>query len=371
MAKLTLDEIKERAVKAARESNKEQDPARKEEAFKDYLDEADHNSKEGKQKIGKFFRAMAKGDYEYLNQVHEEVAKDLEIGTDSAGGYLTPTEFRGALVEQLYKLPVIRSRATTIPMASDKLEVPVEASTPSTNWTSELDTITQSDPTFAQKVLTANNLFGISRMSRQLLADSAVTPELVDWIINRFSAAIGRSEDAAFMAGDDNEKPKGLRQETFSQTISQAAASLDADDLINAYYALPIQYRQNAVWIMHDDVAKVIRKLKDNDGQYIWVDSYGRGLRESGEQPALLGRPVLIQNDIPVNLGDGTNESEVYFGDLSYYLIGDRQQVFSEMSTEEGESFAKHRAAVKVGERVDGRLALTESFSVLDSVIVE
>lgn len=370
MAKLTIEEIKERAVKAARDAQGESDPDKKQEAFKDHLDEADHNSKEGKQAIGKFFQALARKDEAYLKEVHDQMAKDLGTGTDADGGYLTPTEFRGALIEKLYKQPVIRSRASTIPLASDKLEIPVESTTPQTNWTTELDQITQSDPTFDQVLLTANNLFGISRMSRQLLADSATTPELVDWIVNRFSAAIGRSEDTAFMVGDDVEKPKGIRQETFSNTVSGGSANITADNLIDTFYALPNQYRQNAVWLLHDDTAKAIRKLKDSDGQYIWVDTFGRGLRETGEQPALLGRPVLIQNDIPTNLGAGTNESEVYFGDLSYYLVGDRQQVFSEMSTEEGESFARHRAAVKVGERVDGRTALTEAFSQLTGVIV-
>lgn len=358
---MTLAEIKAKAAEAAQAALQAKTAEEREKIFAEAFKNADHNKEDSKLVAGKFIKALVLGDQATL--------KDLSVGTDANGGYLTPLEFAGVLVEKLYKLPVIRPYATRFPMSSDKLEVSTEASTPSVNWTNELATITQSDPTFGSVTLQANELIGISRMSRQLIADADVNVGIVDWVISRFAEAIGRAEDAAFMAGTGTGQPLGIRGTAGVASVAQVGASLAGDDIINLYYTLPIQYRAKAVFLMHDTRAALVRKLKDTSGRYLWADTFeGNGLLASATNPTVLGRPVLIQNDIPTNLGAGTNESEIWFGDLSFYAIGDREQVFSEVSTQEGTSFEKHRAAVKVGERIDGRATIGEAFAKLTAV---
>lgn len=372
MGNLTLDKVKQAAKEAAQESYKAQADAKtpeeaaaaKKQIFDDKMKDAPHNEdkKHAKTVIGTFLKGMAEGD--------PSVVKDLGTASDG-GGYLVPLEFSTTLIELLYKLPVIRPYATVLQMSSDSLQVPVETSTVNANWTAELATITQSDPSFGEVILNANNLIGISRMSRQILMDSAINQNLTDWIMGRFAAAIGRAEDTAFMVGSGTGQPKGLRQYTGYHTIAQAGAHLSGDDLINVYHALPYQYRQmgNPCWIVNDATLAVIRRLKDANGRYIYEEGWGAALTQEGTTPTLLGKPVLVQNDIPTNLGGGTNASEIWFGDLNYLLIGDRESIFSEVSTQEGTSFAQHRAAVKVGERIDAQVAATDAFAVLTGVI--
>lgn len=315
---------------------------------------AEAGTKEAKEIVGKYFAAMGASDAVEL--------KDLSEGVDADGGYIVPTEFRNQLVERLYKGAYIRRYATVIPMSSDKMELPVEANTVSVNWTTELDTITQSDPTFAVVTLAANMLAGISRQSRQLLADAAINEAVQDLLIRIFARALGLAEDTAFMVGTGTGQPKGIRTYTISQSVAQAGASLADSDITNLEYTLPRQYRSNAVFIMHDSRAKLISNLRSTDGKKLHPEI------DNKDNPTLNGYPVVISDNIPTNLGAGTNESEIFFGDLSFYYIGDRQQVFSEVSTQEGTSFEKHRAAVKVGERLDGQLTLTEAFSKLTAV---
>lgn len=390
---MKLSEIELKAQEAARSAsealNKDlEDPTkmksysnRNDEIISEHMRGEKHNQIAAKQLVGKWFGALARNDRAAADEITKAsytdngydfnaVTKDLSDGTAANGGYLVPLEFGGMLIEKKYKLPVIRARSTVIPMTSNKMQVPIESTTPATNWTPELSTITQSDPTFGQITLSVNELIAISRMSRQVLLDAAINYNLTDWIVGRFAAALGRQEDTAFMAGSGTTQPQGIRTYTFGNTATQAGANLTGDDIISCYYGLAVQYRDNGVWMIHDKNLQKIRKLKDSSGRYLWADNFqSGGLYQGAMFPTLLNRPVLIQNDIPTNLGAGTNASEIYYGDASYYLIGQRDDVFSEISTQEGTSFAQHRAAVKVGERLDGQLSMPEAFSQLTAVI--
>lgn len=304
------------------------------------------------ERIAKFFSAVVFGD--------DATAKQMSEGVGADGGFLVPTEFRAVVVEKLLKTAVIRPRSTTIPMSRDQMEIPAEATSVVVTWTAENAALTEDNPTFDQIVLNTNKLTGLSKMSRELFADSAVN--VMDYLTGLFARSFAEAEDTAFMAGSGSGEPTGIRTYTFT-TISQAGATLDADDIIDLFYTLPSQYRRNAVWLVNNDIIAAVRKLVDDQGRYLWTD----GLNEA---PAtLLGRPVLEQNDIPTNLGGGTNESEIFFGDLSYYLIGDREQMGVETTTQGAGAFENHQVAVKVWERLDGQLSLTDAFVLLDAVI--
>jgi len=305
----------------------------------------------GVEKAAAWLKALAKGDFATVKALSEGVGAD--------GGFTVPTEFRALVVEKLIKSSVIRPNATTIPMSRNKLEVPVEGAAVTASWKAENAALSEANPTYAQVVLDTNKLTGLSKMSRELLSDSAIS--LVNYVAERFARAFQIEEDKAFMTGSGTGEPKGIRQETITST-AQAGANLVADDVVKLFYSLPSQYRKNASWLMHNDVIRLVRLLKDTQGRYLWTDGFN-------DAPAtILGRPVLEQNDIPTNLGAGTNESEIFLGDLSYYLVGDRQSMEVESSTEAGTAFENHQLWLKVIERVDGRLALTDAFRKLTAV---
>lgn len=303
------------------------------------------------ERIAKFLQAVVQGN--------ATIAKELSEGVGSEGGFLVPEELRAAVLAKLIKDAVIRPRATTIPMARDIMDVPAEAGGVNVFWAGESVSLTESNPSFAQIKLNTNKLTGLSKMSRELFADSAVS--VVDYVTGLFGRKFAEEEDKKFMTGSGTGEPKGLRQYTISSQ-AQAGASLVADDVIKLFYLLPVQYRTRGSWLIHNSIVKLIRLLKDTNGRYLWTD----GLTDA---PAtILGRPVLEQNDIPTNLGVGTNESEIWLGDLSFYLIGDRQSMEVESTTQGAGTFEKHQVALKLIERVDGQLGQTDSFAKLTAV---
>ena len=314
-------------------------------------DKADVSELKGVHKIAKFLEAVVYGD--------DAVAKQLAEGVGADGGYLVPVEFRAEVIKKLDKIAVIRPRATIIPMRRDKMEIPAEDGGVTAFWVAENTGLTESDATFEQLVLNTNKLTGLSKMSRELFADSAVG--VVDYITDLFGRTFANEEDRAFMTGAGTTEPLGIRTYTVP-TVAQAGVSLVAEDLFASFYGLPVQYRTNAYWLMHNSVIQLVRGLKDGAGRYLWTD----GLNDA---PAtILGRPVLEQNDIPINLGGGSDESEIWFGDLKYYYIGDRERMGVETTTVGAGAFETHQVAVKVWERIDGQLGLTDAWFELTAV---
>lgn len=66
-------------------------------------------------------------------------------------------------------------------------------------------------------------------------------------------------------------------------------AEITFDDVINLYMSVKPKYRKNDVWVMNDETALALRKLKDADGNYIW----------NHNTDTILGKPVYILEYMP------------------------------------------------------------------------
>ena len=101
---------------------------------------------------------------------------------------------------------------------------------------------------------------------------------------------------------------------------------------------------------MNDKTIAQIRKLKDNNGAYIWQPSY-----QANEPDRILGYAVHTSAYAP--------ENAIAFGDYSYYNIGDRgTRSFKQLN----ELFAGNGMIGFVAkERVDGKLILPEAVQIL------
>lgn len=89
-----------------------------------------------------------------------------------------------------------------------------------------------------------------------------------------------------------------------------------ADCLYRLIYTLRTGYRRNARWLMNSATAGMVRRFKDLNGQYLWIDNLAQG-----QPPLLCGYPVSIDEGMP-NVAAGTYP--IAFGDFERgYLIAD------------------------------------------------
>ncbi len=277
-----------------------------------------------------------------------QVSNVLQEGVDADGGYLVPDEYDHRLIDILEEENIMRNLGTKI-TTSGEHKINIAATKPAAAWIEEGGALTFGDATFDQKILDAHKLHVAIKVTEELLYDNAFNLE--SYIITQFGKALANAEEDAFLNGDGTGRPTGIFDKTNGGHIhSTLTAALKADDVLDLVYGLKRPYRKNASFIMNDAVLGALRKLKDNNGAYIWQPSY-----QLGEPDKIAGYSVYTSAYAPLDA--------ISFGDYSYYNIGDRgTRSFKQLN----ELFAGNGMIGFVAkERVDGKLILPEAVQVL------
>ena len=302
----------------------------------------------GEEKTGRASDAYKGAMLSAMRSNFRNVSNVLQEGVDSDGGYLVPVEYDRRLIDVLEEENIMRRLGTKI-VTSGQHKINIAASKPAAAWIEEGGTLTFGDATFDQIYLDAHKLHVAIKVTEELLYDSAFNLE--NYIITMFGKAVANAEEDAFLNGDGTGKPTGIFAATGGGNVqSTLTAALKSDDLLDFVYGLKRPYRKNASFIMNDATLASIRKLKDNNGAYIWQPSY-----QAGEPDRVLGYAVNTSAYAPKNA--------ISFGDYSYYNIGDRgTRSFAELR----ELFAGNGMVGFVAkERVDGKLVLPEAVQIL------
>lgn len=280
----------------------------------------------------------------------------LKIGTDSEGGYLVPDEFEHTLISALEEENIIRKFAHVFTTSSGAHKIPIVSTRGSASWVDEEGTIQSDDDAFGQQLIGAHKVATLMKVSEELLADSAF--DLESYIKKEFARRIGNAEEEAFLTGDGKNKPTGILDTTSGAQLgvtAAAEAAITADEIIDLFYSLRSPYRKKAIWVLNDSTIKLIRKLKDQNGQYLWQPA----LRD-GEFDTILGKRIYTSPFAPVAAAGART---IAFGDFSYYWIGDRQGIsFKRLNEKYAETGQVGFLATK---RVDGKLILPEAIKVL------
>lgn len=284
-----------------------------------------------------------------------QISNVLQEGIDPQGGYLVPDEYDKRLINILTEENVMRTLGTNI-TTSGEHKINIAATKPAAAWIEEGGTLTFGDATFDQIILDAHKLHVAIKVTEELLYDNAFNLE--NYILTQFGKALSNAEEDAFINGTGVGQPLGILAETGGAQVGVTSASstkVTADEIINLVYSLKRPYRKNAVFLANDVCVAELRKLKDNNGQYLWQPSL-----QAGEPDRVLGYKVYTSPYFPVPTAGGT---AVAFGDFSYYNIGDRgTRSFAELK----ELFAGNGMIGFVAkERVDGKLVLPEAIKLL------
>lgn len=272
----------------------------------------------------------------YVRKGNDSPLRDLEskalsVASDPDGGYLVPSETETAINTALREISPIRAIAGVRQVSGSVYKKPFAVSGAATGWVGEAAVREQTGtPTLAELTFPTMELYAMPSATQSLLDDSAV--DIDQWISDEVRAAFAEQEGAAFINGTGTSQPRGFLD--YPQVENSAwvwgklgtiatgatgdfAADAPADALINLIYAVKSGYRANAHFVMNRSTQSAIRKLKAEDGTYIWQPA-----NAPGQAPTLMGFPIAEAEDMPDMAEDVT---AVAFGDFRRgYLIVDR-----------------------------------------------
>ena len=236
------------------------------------------------------------------------------------------------IADDVYRM---RNMVTVIPMRRDIMKIPTLTSKPQVTWTEENATKSTTTAHFYEATLTVKKMAAILYASDELIEDSSEI-DIVNFIIGLFSEAIGAEEDRVVWRGNGTTEPTGIvtAQAAGAIVAVAGAAGLSIDLLIDLVHALPQKYHRNAKIYAHRTNIREMRKLKDANNRYYWVDPV-----TANSLPAFMGYPVIETNEL--------SEAQIYFGDLKQaYWLGDRQKMTVKVS-QDTETALKCEGSIK------------------------
>jgi HK97 family phage major capsid protein len=245
------------------------------------------------------------------------------VGTNTAGGFTVPPGFLQKITDALKAYGGMLGVSNVI--STDSGQSLVWPSADDTGNTgailAENAPITAQDITFGQKTLLAYMYTSkLVLVSYQLLQDSAF--DLNAWLPGKFAQRLGRILNAHFTNGTGaGAQPVGLVPNLTTGKTGATGQTLTVagDDLIDLIHSVDPAYRNaNSKFMLADTSIKVVRKLKDTTGQYLWQP----GLT-AGSPDTLLGYGVVINQDMPVM---AANAKSIAFGDFNAAYVIRRVQ---------------------------------------------
>lgn len=242
-------------------------------------------------------------------------AKALNVGTDTAGGYLAPTEYVREIIKGVTEISAIRALARVRSTASKSIQIPKRTGQFSAQWVTEQGTRSETTGlAYGLEEIQLHEMYALADISNQMLEDAAfdMESEIRMEAVEQFAVA----EGAACVSGNGVGKPEGfLSNSSVSETVSGSATAVAADGLLSLFYGIKTAYAANATWAMNRTTIGSVRKLKDSYGQYLWTPGLANGVPNT-----INGAPYVEMPDMP---NEGANTYPVVFGDFrrAYTLV--------------------------------------------------
>jgi HK97 family phage major capsid protein len=253
--------------------------------------------------------------------------KGLSVDSEPDGGFLVRPSVSSTITKKIFESSPVRQLASAETISSDRWEEIYDNDEPDAGWVGERESRVETGTNQLNMIaIPVHEMYAEPKITQKLLDDSAVDVE--SWHQGKVAEKFARLEASAFVSGDGIKKPKGFLSyangtgfNQLEQVNSGHASQFTADGLISLQNALLEAFQMKASWMMKRSSAGAIRKLKSNDGAYLWnVDPVGA--LNGGPVFSLLGKPLYYADDIPAA---AANALAAVYGDFSQgYKIIDR-----------------------------------------------
>jgi len=250
----------------------------------------------------------------------EVESRAQSVGTNSEGGYLRPTGMVTNLERALKEYDSVRQVAEVI-RTSDGGTL----NWPTVNDTSNTGVLIAEGTQVSEGAIAFGNAqFSSYKFSSNLVLvnfeldeDSAF--DMTSTVGSLLGERLGRVSNTYTTTGTGSSQPAGIVTGSTLGKTAAGAAAITADEIIDLFHSVDPAYRDRpgAGFMMHDNIAAAVRKLKDSENRYLWdLDTLRNGM-----PPVLLGKRVKINQSMQSSIATATKT--IIFGDLASFKIRD------------------------------------------------
>lgn len=237
-------------------------------------------------------------------KVEERSDVNMAVGDNGA---VIPSSIANKIIKKVYDICPIYQLATRYNVGGT-LNIPYYDETTQKiemAYATEFTDLESTSGKFASIELKGFLAGALTKVSKSLINNSQF--DIVNFVINAMAEAISRWIEKELLNGTNN-KVAGLS--TVTQKVDAASATaVTADELIDLQEAVPDAYQGQAIWIMNKATRTAIRKLKDQEGNYI--------LNKDATAKwgyTLFGKDVYTSDNMPTMAAGNT---AIYYGDMS------------------------------------------------------
>jgi HK97 family phage major capsid protein len=256
-------------------------------------------------------------DPEAKRYLAEVTKASLAEGAAGTGGDLVPDEYQWDIVQLARSRAFMLQLCRVVPMTSDVMYIPTEATLASVNWKAEAAILSQGEPTFSHVTLTARKATAYAISSNELLQDSRI--DIASILTEQFAYGIALDIDNQVLNGTGNPFSGLLVDGVLTSNIVTLAGSMSTitvTKLSEMIYKLSEADTANARWVISRLALHNIRGMVDSTNRPIM-----QPLSESTPS-TILGFPWQVSEKIANS--DTASAISSIFGDWSKMIIGRR-----------------------------------------------
>lgn len=227
--------------------------------------------------------------------------------TVSDNGAVIPKSIAQKIIKKVYDISPIYQLATRYNVKGD-LTIPYYDETSSaitTAYATEFTDLESTSGKFKSIELKGFLAGALTKVSVSLLNNS--TFDLLSFVITAMAESIAKFIEKELLKGTSS-KITGL-SDAKQKVVAASATALVADELIDVQELVPDVYQAGAIWIMNKATRTAIRKLKDNDGNYLLNKDISAKWGYT-----LLGKDVYTSDNMDTMEADKTS---IFYGNMS------------------------------------------------------
>lgn len=287
---------------------------------------------------------------ELEERAFETYLREQRTGEMAKGdnGAVIPQTIANRIIDTVKQVAPIYNLTTKFNVKG-KLQFPVAKGSITTGYQTEFTDIASSAVSFDNVELDGYLIGALSKVSVSLINNAQF--DIVGYVVNKIAQSIAEFLEKELIVGATNIKgitdvsyeDKGVKKVEFTTAIS-------ADDLIDTQAALKMNVQDGCQWLMNQATLTAVRKLKDNNGQYILNPDVRTGFGYE-----LLGKPVMISDEMPADTVVYGNWSAMYVNIHEDINIRQLNEVYA----------AQHGVGFVAWAELDAKLVETDKFAKL------